>query len=131
MLFYVFWYYLHIMKRKTIRNHKDFLTSLGDYRVSSYNIVVKAKKAKIPGDARYGLFAPKKTFKLATDRNRAKRMLRDWIAANEDFLSPELDYIFVAREPILTRRRDPGRDELNFLLKKITKLYEKNTEQEK
>ncbi len=114
------------MKRKTIRNHKDFLTTLGDYRVNSYNIVVKAKKAKIPSDARYGLFAPKKTFKLATDRNRAKRMLRDWIAFNEDLMLPELDYIFVARGPILTRRRDPGRKEMGFLLKNIAKLYDKN-----
>ena len=113
------------MKRKTIRNHKDFLVSLGDYRVNSYNIVVKAKNAKIPGDARYGLFAPKKTFKLATDRNRAKRMLRDWIAFNEDLMLPELDYIFVARGPILTRRRDPGRKEMGFLLKNIAGLHKK------
>lgn len=113
------------MKRKTIRNHKDFLTTLGDYKVSSYNIVVKAKNAKITGDARYGLFAPKKTFNLATDRNRAKRMLRDWIAFNEDLMLPELDYIFVARGPILTRRRDPGRKELGFLLKNIAELHKK------
>ena len=43
-----------LMKRKTIRNHKDFKTSLGDYKVNSYNMTVKAKSAKIPGDARYG-----------------------------------------------------------------------------
>ena len=114
------------MKRKTIRDHKDFKTSLGDYKVHSYNMTVKAKNAKIPGDARYGLFATKRTFKLAVDRNRAKRMLRDWIAFNEDLMLPELDYIFVARDPILTRRRDPGRREMGYSLKKIAELYKRN-----
>ncbi|MCQ2568042.1 MAG: ribonuclease P protein component [Alphaproteobacteria bacterium] len=119
------------MKRKTIRNHKDFLTALGDYKVNSYNIVVRAKSAKIPNDARYGLFAPKKTFKLATDRNRAKRMLRDWIAFNEDLMLPELDYIFVARGPVLTRRRDPGRKEMGILLQNIAQLHKKHAKKAK
>ena len=113
------------MKRKTIRNHKDFLTLSSDFRANSYNMVVKAKNAKIPGDARYGLIAPKKTFKLATDRNRAKRMLRDWIAANEDLMLSELDYIFVARGPILTSKRDSGRKEMGFLLKNIAQSQSK------
>jgi len=113
------------MKRKTIRDHKDFLISLGDFKVVSYNLTVKAKPAKIPGDARYGVVAAKKYFKLAVDRNRAKRMLRDWIAANENLMLPELDYIFIARDPILTRKRDPGRKEMGRSLKKIARFYEK------
>ena len=117
------------MKRKTIRDHKDFKTSLGDYKVHSYNMTVKAKPAKILGDARYGLFVPKRTFKLAVDRNRAKRMLRDWIAFNEDLMLPELDYIFVARDPILTRRRDSGRKEMGYSLKKIAYVYKKRHEE--
>ena len=114
-----------LMKRKTIRDHKDFKTSLGDYKVNSYNMTVKAKSAKIPGDARYGLFAPKKELKLATDRNRAKRMMRDWIAFNADLMIPELDYIFIAHAPILTRRRDSGRKEMAYSLKRIAGVYKK------
>lgn len=116
------------MKRKTIRDHKDFRTSLSDYKVHSYNMTVRAKKAKIPGDARYGVFATKRVFKLAVNRNRAKRMLRDWIAFNEDLMLPDLDYIFVAEEPMLTRRRDPGRREMGYSLSKIAYIHKKRHE---
>ena len=70
--------------------------------------VVRAKKTLFPGDARYGLIASKRTFKLAVDRNRAKRLLREWIRHNEKKLLPDLDYVFIARRAILGYERDQG-----------------------
>lgn len=108
------------MKRKTIRNHKDFIASRDDPAVSNSYFIVKAKPmAKL--DARYGVIAPKKTFKFAVQRNRAKRLLRDWIAYNEDLMLPDKDYIFIAREAILDCSREKGRKTVADSLKKISK----------
>ena len=114
------------MKRKTIRNHNDFLTSLNDPKVTNVFFMVKAKNAKIAGDARYGLIASKRTFKLAVQRNRAKRIIRDWIAFNEDLMDNNLDYIFILHSSILTANRDVGRKKMAHAMKIISKLHKKN-----
>lgn len=108
------------MKRKTIRKYKDFITLPNDPSVANDYFVTKVKVAAKP-DARYGLVAPKKIFKLAVQRNRVKRLLRDWIAANEDLMLPDFDYIFIARESILDCSRDTGRANMAQALKKISK----------
>ncbi len=110
------------MKRKTIRNHRDFLTAREDPTVFADCFVAKAKSAKFTDDARFGLVATKKTFRLAVHRNRAKRLLRDWIAFNEDLMLPDMDYIFIARSPILNCNRQDGRAQMSKALKKIAKI---------
>ena len=114
------------MKRKTIRNHKDFFVSSDDFKMTGLYFITKAKPAKIIGDARYGLIASKRTFKLAVQRNRAKRLLRDWIAFNEDLMLPDFDYVFIARFHILDCSRELGRKKMANMLKRIAKLYKKN-----
>ena len=86
--------------RDTIKKHEDFIAADNDPVAKSAYFLVRAKSAKFPDDARYGLFVTKKTFKHATDRNRAKRLLRDWIAFKEKLLCPEWDYVFIARSAI-------------------------------
>ena len=73
---------------------------------------------------------PKKTFKLAVHRNRAKRLLRDWIAFNEDLMNPNLDYIFIAYDQIFMASCDVGRKNMKHLLKKIAKAYKVHETQE-
>ena len=108
------------MKRKTIRNHKDFFTSPDDPVYVDRIFIAKSKPA-VKKDARYGIIAAKRTFKLAVQRNRAKRILRDWIAANEDLMSPNLDYVFIARWMVLDFPRDKGRKKMAHAIKKISK----------
>ena len=108
------------MKRKTIRNHRDFLTAPTDPVASCSYFMVKARPAA-KTDARYGIIASKRTFKLAVHRNRAKRLLRDWIAYNEHLMLPSMDYIFIARTPVLKCLRKTGRMKVAKLLKKISK----------
>jgi len=108
------------MKRKTIRNHKDFATTPEDPGVSDFYFIVKAKRA-VKKDSRYGLIATKRIFKLATMRNHAKRLLRDWIAHSEHLMKPNMDYIFIARPAILNCTREVGRRKLAHALKKISK----------
>jgi len=111
------------MKRKTIRNHKDFLTTADDFKASTDGFILKAKPTKIPDDARYGIIVSKRTLKLAVQRNRAKRLIRDWIAFNERYMLPELDYIFILYRNILEIDRKNGRKKVAHTIKKISKMY--------
>ena len=109
------------MIRDTIKKHQDFITDGTMPSARSAFFLVRVKPTKFPGDARYGVVATKRIFRHAVDRNRAKRLLRDWIAAYETLLDPEKDYIFVARPDILKAQREVGRfamyKALRFLLK--------------
>ena len=101
---------MHItMIRDTIKKHEDFAADDKDPTARCTYFLVRKKPAKIENDARYGLIVTKKTFKHAVDRNRAKRLLRDWICFNEKMLQPDSDYVFVARRDILGASREEGR----------------------
>ena len=54
-------------------------------------------------------------------RNRAKRLLRDWIAYNENMMLDDKDYVFVARRAILDATRQEGRDAVRKALNWIRK----------
>ena len=114
------------MKRKTIRNHKDFLTSSDDLSIRAAYFLVKTKFAKYPQDPRYGIIASKRTFRHAVDRNRAKRLLRDWIGANEKKMLKDMDYIFIAGKDILNATRDKGRSAMRRALKIVEKYHKIN-----
>ena len=109
------------MKRNTIKKHSDFLVGENDPTARCAYFLVRAKSAKYQNDARYGLIVTKKTFKHAVDRNRAKRLIRDWIAYNEKLLRDEWDYIFVIRHAILDADRDSGRESMRKALHYLKK----------
>ena len=113
------------MKRKTIRNHRDFFVSAGNLKSVTDCFLIKAKMAQKPGDARYGVLVSKRIFRTAVLRNRAKRLVRDWIAFNERLMVQDLDYIFVLYLPILDCEREVGRRSLAHSLKRIAKTYKK------
>ena len=96
--------------RDTIKKHSDFLMREENPTARSAFFYVRMKPCVIPNNARYGLVATKKTFKFAVQRNRAKRLLRDWVRFNEKHLRDDMDYVFVARHAILTATREDGRD---------------------
>lgn len=116
--------------RKTIKNHADFAVTPDDLSGLSSYFIARAKYARFPNDARYGLVVTKRTFKHAVDRNRAKRLLRDWIRFHKDMMLPNMDYIFVARAPILKATREEGRSAMRKALHWIQKTY-KNEQSEK
>ena len=117
------------MKHKTIRNHKDFFATPSDthaFSVRTEYFVLNTKSAKEYGNNKYGVVVTKKTFKLAVQRNRAKRLLRDWLVFNEDLMLPDLDYILIARSSILNCSREQGREKMCDALKEIAVFYDKN-----
>ena len=98
------------MKRDTIKNHADFVAGENDPTARCAYFLIRAKAAKYPDNPKYGLIVTKKTFKHAVDRNRAKRLIRDWIAHNEKMMRDTWDYIFVIRRDILNADRASGRE---------------------
>ena len=99
------------------------MTSESDPCARAAFFIIRAHKTSIPGDPRVGFVATKRTFKLAVQRNRAKRMLRDWVRFHSDMMLSEYDYIFIARPSILGATRDMGRDALGRALQHISRKY--------
>lgn len=108
--------------RNTIKKHIHFLPGPDDITACSTFFFIRARATKFTDGARYGITATKRTFKLAVNRNRAKRLLRDWIRFCETKLCPDLDYIFIARHGILEATRAQGRTALKKALHHIKKL---------
>ncbi len=109
------------MKNKKTLNHREFHTAPDAPTVINGFFIMKIKPARIPGFSRFGVASPKKTFKLAIHRNRARRLLRDWIAFNKDFFSGDYDYIFIARAQTLNCNRETGRKLVYDAIKKMAK----------
>ena len=83
--------------------------------------LVRMKPCVIADNPRYGIVATKKTFRFAVERNRAKRLVRDWVVHNEKLMRPDMDYVFVARRPILDASREDGRNAMARALTMIGK----------
>ncbi len=115
--------------RNTIKKHQDFLTPDDAPIARNALFIIRAKNAKYQNDPRFGLIATKRTFKHAVDRNRAKRLLRVWIAKNEKFLLSDMDYIFIARQQILNATLTDGITAMSKALRYImtTIKNDKNT----
>ena len=94
--------------RDTIKRHKDFAVGEDDGTARCAYFLIRARTTLFPGDARYGLIVTKRTFRHAVDRNRAKRLLREWLHRYQDYLRPDLDYIFIARPSIFEATRLEG-----------------------
>ena len=109
------------MIRDTIKRHEDFAMRENDPVAKSAYFLARAKPAKIQNDARYGIIVTKKTFKHAVDRNRAKRLIRDWIAFNEKIMRTEWDYVFIIRRAILDADRTTGRGAMKKALNYLRK----------
>ena len=109
--------------RDTIKKHADFLMADSDPVARSAYFIVRAKNARFAENPRIGFTATKHTFKLAVHRNRAKRLMRDWVRFYSDLLAPEFEYVFIARAPILEATRDMGREAMFKALKHIMRKY--------
>ncbi len=110
------------MIRDTIKKHDDFVPGANDQTARCAYFLIRAKHTKWPDAPRYGLIVTKKTFKHAIDRNRAKRLLRDWIEYNEKMLCNNWDYIFIARRDILGATRTDGRVAMKKALNYLRKI---------
>ena len=114
--------------RNTIKNHLDFKTDRECPHWACDLFSVHTKPAKFPDDPRYGLVVSKRNFRFAVKRNRVKRLLRDWLRFADEYMCPDLDYVFFARVPILDDNitREIGRDAMVRALKSIKNQNDKH-----
>lgn len=119
--------YTIIIMRQTIRKHKDFMVRENDPVVKTPLFIVRSRPTLWDGDAKYGLIVTKKTFRLAHDRNRAKRLLRVWIRMCESDMNSKMDYIFIARAAILNATLPVGIETMNKALQQLLNDNEKNS----
>ena len=116
--------------RDTIKKHQDFITPDDTPSARSAYCGIRVKPAKFVDDPRVGFVATKRTFRFAVDRNRAKRLLRDWVRFNEGLMLPKYDYIFIAYAAILTATRDKGRASMAKALEHIAHEQNQNVRQD-
>lgn len=109
--------------RNTLKRRKDFV-EIGKQTeafVSDF-FIMRTRPTLFEGDARFGITATKKTFeKSAIKRNRARRLLREWIRLNNDKLNPDLDYVFIARHMILDSTLKSGLKQMERAIKHSNK----------
>lgn len=107
--------------RNTIKKHSDFIMPENCPTVRTNLFIIKLNKTKFPKDPRFGLVATKKTFPLAVQRNRAKRLLRAWLIETESLLNPDMDYVFIARSAILESKKPDGVSVMKKALESLEK----------
>ena len=67
-------------------------------KASSPNLTILARTSELD-NIRLGLVVPKKVLKRAVDRNRIKRLTRNYFRLNQHTL-PKLDYVVIAKGKI-------------------------------
>ena len=101
--------------KNTIKSHQNF--DFGNCKPCIMPALLMKFREKKFETGQYGLIASKRTFKLAVDRNRAKRLLRDWIQQNK--LPKDFDILFIARSQILETAQKEGIVQMKKALRKI------------
>ncbi|MGI5845595.1 MAG: ribonuclease P protein component [Alphaproteobacteria bacterium] len=112
--------------RQTIKKYKDFIIQENNSVVKTPLFIIRSRPTLWDGNAKYGLVTTKKTFRLACERNRAKRLLRVWIRACESLMNPDMDYIFIARTSILNTTLSIGIETMKKALQQLSNNDEKN-----
>ncbi|MDR2685967.1 MAG: ribonuclease P protein component [Rickettsiales bacterium] len=105
--------------RRSFSNRADFirLKESGKFARTSFFIMNFAPAREIP--ARYGLIAVKKSFGTAISRNRARRLMREWLRLSAGLLDPNMDYALVLMPEILRAKKEDGLRELERAVKKL------------
>lgn len=86
-----------LRNEERLRRKKDFhLIAKEGVRRHTKNFLIIARRNEV-GFSRVGAVANKKMGK-AVDRNRAKRLIREFFRRNKDVLPPSTDYIIVAKK---------------------------------
>jgi ribonuclease P protein component len=101
--------------KNTIKAHKNF-DFKNEIAAIERSFIMKCR-APIHESPEYGLIAAKRTFRRAVDRNRAKRMLREWIAGAGR--PADQDVLLIARTAILETTMPDGVRQMAKALKKI------------
>jgi ribonuclease P protein component len=104
--------------KNTIKNHKDF--NFADAPIVLMPAFFIKYRAKKYDRGQYGLVVSKRVFPLAVQRNRAKRLLRAWIAKCGG-MPENLDVLIIARPKIMETKLPDGSSQMKRAVKKINR----------
>jgi ribonuclease P protein component len=105
---------------RILRERGDFESVLKfDCRVTGRNFLVRGKP-NARSYARLGIIAGKKVAARAVDRNRGKRLIREWFRAVAAEIGP-LDVVVQLRSDLRQQTNDAARRELHGLLQGLDK----------
>ncbi|SRR5258708_3228166 len=85
----------------------------------SKNFSISFVKRKEGRDSRFGIIVSKKISKLAVDRNRARRIIKEIIRKNIESVKPGYDNVILAKSGILRQNSAKIETELKEAWKKI------------
>ncbi|MDR0448869.1 MAG: ribonuclease P protein component [Rickettsiales bacterium] len=107
--------------RQTFDSRADFeRLKNGAARFPARFFIANAAPART-NPAKYGMVATIKSFDTAVKRNRARRLMREWLRLSGK-LDPALDYSFVLRPHILDAKAGEGQKELSRALGKLREM---------
>jgi ribonuclease P protein component len=105
-----------LRREERLRKKGDFETIAKEgIRRHTKNFLIIARKND-RGFSRLGAVASKKVGK-AVERNRVKRLMREFFRRNKDRLPPSTDYVIVGKKGAQTLHYDQVVDELSALVK--------------
>jgi ribonuclease P protein component len=105
----------------TAKDYSDVFQAV-DVRVSSKHFLILARGKSLP-TARLGIIVAKKNVKLAVQRNRVKRLLRESFRLRQTTL-PNLDLVVLAKKGIDRLDNPDCASELQFLWNKLSRKVE-------
>lgn len=94
-----------------------------DVRVSSKHFLILARGKNLP-TARLGIIVAKKNVKLAVQRNRIKRLLRESFRLKQNTL-PNLDLVVLAKKGVDRLDNPDCATELQYLWNKLSRKADK------
>ena len=110
------------------------LFSQNDFHVANHPFRLVAKKTDLPTKCTFqiGFSVPKRLFKKAPDRNRIKRLMREVIRKNKNYLEAPLAnknyqlalFLIYTRKEILNY--EEFEDKIVFILQRLNKEIEKH-----
>lgn len=109
------------LQRITQRSEYQSLSKTAKKFKSPYWIILNQRNQL--DSARIGITVSKKCAKLAVDRNRIKRLIRESFRHYYQLL-PNIDIVIIARWPVKNLSNEELRNDLDKQWEKLKKLYE-------
>ncbi len=102
------------------RSDFDAVFSSPDAKSSTRNFLVIAKRSYHLHAHRVGFVTSKKKIRRAVDRNRFRRVFREYLRT--EFIAPTSDIVVIARQVPHSLRSSQFKNELRHALTKLSKL---------
>lgn len=103
---------------QTVKKNGDFRLAYGEGRKVACRLFAVYYRRNSTENTRFGFVASKKTARLAVDRNRLRRRLKECIRVNFSGVREGYDIIIIARRGLMDSDHRELRKNLSYMLAK-------------